>query len=287
MIVKKEFISVIIPTYNRSYQLSELMESLFRQTYKNFEVIIVNDAGSDVSFIKDLYPELDINIINQKRNLKDTHARNRGLKEAKGEWIMLMDDDDLILPNHMKKMVQELKKGYDLVYSEVEIFNYILVNNVRNPTKSFLFSYEHDLGLIRKFNTFISTGCLYKKEIYTVIGEFDPEVQAYWDWDFILRVCDHFQVKKVTGPTALYAFSEDGNNQSGDHAKMKPYLDKLCMKHGLGDLPTKNFFLLLEEPYVKQFEVQAVSEWDKSPFIARIHRREASEVVGNSSFQEK
>ena len=117
-------ISVVIPTYNRLGPLCELVESLFRQTYKNIEVIVVNDNGEKVDFIKDLYPELKIRILDMSSNVKHVAARNAGVSAAAGTYIMLCDDDDLVVPTHISTMLNEIAE-FDLVYSDAEIVEFI------------------------------------------------------------------------------------------------------------------------------------------------------------------
>ncbi|WP_284643619.1 glycosyltransferase family 2 protein [Paenibacillus silviterrae] len=261
-------ISVIIPTYNRPDFLCELLESLARQTYKHLQIIVVNDAGEPVEEVKELYPELDITIVTMPSNQKHVFARNRGLELVRGELILLCDDDDLLLPTHVERMVAELADA-DLVYSDVEIFDYAVENRARRATKRFVFAYEHDVEAMRKFSTFVSSGCLFRRSVYEALGPFDTEMYHYWDWDFFLRAVERFRVKRVPVASALYAFSEAGDNMSGNHEDMRPYLDKLSAKHRLGHLPTKNFFVLLEEPEVMSRRAQTQVLWDGEPVISR------------------
>lgn len=169
----KPLVSIIIPTYNRLFSLAELVESLSRQTFQDFEVLIINDGGEHVEQVKTLYPDLNISIINMEKNSKHVHARNRGVMSAIGEFIMLIDDDDLLVPTHIDTMLKEIS-GYDLVYSDVEIINYQHVKGIRIPVNRFLFAYELDLMAMRKFSTFVASGCLYRSSIHRTIGLFDP-----------------------------------------------------------------------------------------------------------------
>ncbi|WP_054860166.1 glycosyltransferase [Gracilibacillus sp. JCM 18860] len=256
----KPTISVIIPTYNRTVALAELLAALEQQTYQDFEVIIVNDAGKDISDVVALYPELTTKLLNLDKNSYHVKARNTGLAYAQGEYIMLIDDDDLILSTHMEKMLNEIT-GYDLVYSDVEIVNYRETESERIPINHYLFAYRMDLEAMRQFSTFVPSGCLYRKAIHEEIGIFDEAVRNYWDWDFFLRVAEKYRVKRVPVASVLYEFSETGNNQSKNLDKMRIYLDKLSQKHQLGELPTKNFFLLLKEPEVKEREAESKRIW--------------------------
>jgi glycosyltransferase involved in cell wall biosynthesis len=261
-------VSVVIPTYNRPGPLCELLYALLRQTYQDFEVIIVNDAGQNINFTQALYPELTLKIIDLKTNQKHVRARNRGLQSTSSEYILLCDDDDLLLPSHLERMVEQIKDA-DLVYSDVEIFNYKVVNERRIPISRRLFAYNDDLNAMRRFSTFVPSGCLYRRHIHEQIGYFDPMVYHYWDWDFFLRVANQFRVKRVPVASVLYAFSTGGDNLSTNTAAMQAYLDRLADKHQLGKLPTENFFTLLEEPSMRAREAKSQILWDGSPFGTR------------------
>lgn len=262
-------VSVIVPTYNRFHALSELLEALSRQTYKSFETIIVNDAGENIGEVVALYPELDIQVIDLPVNSYHVWARNAALPHARGEYIMPVDDDDLILPDHMEHMVKEIQ-GVDLVYGDVEIFDYIVKDGHREPTARFLFAYEHDLDLMKKFNTYVASGSLYKRSLHDELGPFDVEMRNYWDWDWILRVMQGHRVKKVPRAGILYAFAaKGGDNQSRKGDVMRAYLDRLCTKHGLGQLQTKSFFLMLDEEEIRSRRTASEIVWGGKPVISR------------------
>jgi len=263
-------VSVIIPTYNRLLQLGELLEALARQSYSSLEIIIVNDAGEPVDEVVRLYGELNVKVVNLPFKGQHVRARNRALQEASGEYVMLCDDDDLLVPTHVERMVREIA-DCDMVYSDVEIFDYVIENGGRRVTSRSIFAYEHDPQAMRRFSTFVPSGCLYRRSLHADrIGPFDEEMNHYWDWDFYLRVVERFRVKRVATAGVLYAFSQHGNNISGNQgASHRLYLDRLSTKHGLGELPTKNFFLLLEEPDVKKRRTTTEVLWDGSPFPSR------------------
>ncbi|WP_027408082.1 glycosyltransferase family 2 protein [Anoxybacteroides tepidamans] len=267
------FVSIVVPTYNRPYPLAELLESLSRQTYKPFEVIIVNDGGERVDHIVALYPELRIHLIHCERNVGHVEARNIGVKAARGELIMLCDDDDLLLSCHVERMVAAISDA-DFVYSDVEIFYYRMDDGHRIPTNRFLFAYEYDKEAMRQFSTYVPSGSLYHKRIHESVGYFDPYVHNYWDWDFFLRVSSTFRVKRVAAASVLYAFSNEGDHlsrQMTDRRQM--YLDRLGEKHGLGKLPTKNFWLLLSEPEVAKRKASSEIIWDGAPIVSRLKNR--------------
>ncbi|MCM3597364.1 glycosyltransferase [Metabacillus idriensis] len=263
-------VSVVIVTFNRLYTLAELLESIARQTYRPHEIIIVNDGGEPADSLTAAYDDLPIRMINLEENTGHVHARNTGVFQAEGDAIMLCDDDDYFAPEHIERMVHELTDAH-LVYSDVEIVEFEVQNNVRVPVSRRLFAYTYDAKEMRRFSTFVPSGSLYLKEVHQSIGYYDPDVHNYWDWDFFLRVSEKFQVKRVPVASVIYAFSDTGNHQSAAlNETRQSYLEKLCEKHQLGELPQKNFFVLLEEPELKAREALSLLVWDGKPMIPRI-----------------
>jgi glycosyltransferase involved in cell wall biosynthesis len=267
--MKRPKVSTVIPTFNRLFQLAELMESLSRQTFQEFEVIIVNDGGERVDILKDVYSNLDIVIVEMDANRGHVHARNEGLKQARGEFILLMDDDDLLVHTHIEKMVEAMDDS-DLLYSDVEIVKFEVENNIRMPKSRSLFAYELELEAMRKFSTFVPSGCLYRKSIHNIVGYFDPEVHNYWDWDFFLTVAETHRIKRIPTAGVIYDFSDSNNNQSKETTSRKVYLDRLSVKHNLGPLPTENFFTLLKKPEVMKRRAESELVWDGMPFVSKL-----------------
>lgn len=221
-----------------------------------------------MDFAADLYPELAIRVINHSTNRQLVHAKNTGIEHARGRYIMLCDDDDLLLPVHMEKMLQNLQ-GFDLVYSDTEIFDFNWVNHVRIAQEWSLFAYDNDYKAMRRFSTFFSSGSLYAKELHTEVGPFDPFVQPYWDWDFYLRVGKNHRIGKVPIASALYAFRENGDNMS-KQGDAHQFLDRLSAKHDLGDLPTANFKSLLNLPELAARRTPSLRLWRGEPFRSRL-----------------
>ena len=112
------FISVVVPVYNREQLVAACIESILNQTYKNFELIIVDDGSTDKSYeICKKYQSADkrISIIKQK-NSGVSIARNQGIENAKGEYICFVDSDDTVSPDILKSYTEQLQtKAYDLI----------------------------------------------------------------------------------------------------------------------------------------------------------------------------
>jgi glycosyltransferase involved in cell wall biosynthesis len=97
-------ISVVIPLYNKGFIISETLNSVLAQTFKDFEVIIVNDGSTDNGFeIVSQYTDNRIRLYNQE-NKGAAAARNLGIEKATGELIAFLDADDYWYPNHLEEL---------------------------------------------------------------------------------------------------------------------------------------------------------------------------------------
>jgi len=112
------FFSVIIPTYNRREFLKKAVDSVLSQTFKNFELIIVDDGSTDdTQSLLDWYQESRIKYIYQK-NHGVAHARNRGLEKTRGEWVAFLDSDDWWLPRKLERADEYINR-----FPEFQIFH--------------------------------------------------------------------------------------------------------------------------------------------------------------------
>ncbi|MDP7040037.1 MAG: glycosyltransferase family 2 protein, partial [Myxococcota bacterium] len=104
-----DLVSIIIPTHNRPELLKRALQSAIHQLYENLEIIVVNDAGQDVSHVVDaLQTERTITLINHSKNQYLAAARNTGLNAANGKYICYLDDDDQLYLHHIGHLVQIL-----------------------------------------------------------------------------------------------------------------------------------------------------------------------------------
>jgi len=113
-------VSIIIPCYNAEKYISESIESAINQTYKNCEVIVINDGSTDSSLqiIKNYHARVEI--IDQP-NQGGCAARNRGINSAKGEYIQFLDADDILSPECIEKKLLELKDKSLVICSQLKI----------------------------------------------------------------------------------------------------------------------------------------------------------------------
>lgn len=110
-------LSVIIPIYNSEQHLKRCLDSVMAQRFTDFELLLIDDGSTDSSFeICQSYAQNDNRIrIIQKQNGGPGAARNLGISESKGEWIVFIDSDDWVDPNHLESLTDDIEEGIDLV----------------------------------------------------------------------------------------------------------------------------------------------------------------------------
>lgn len=117
----KAEVSVIIPSYNSEEYIAQALTSVFNQSYRNLEVILIDDASSDSSAdIALSFRDKRLKIIKNHQNKGVSYSRNRGIREAQGKWIALLDSDDWYAPKRLEKLLEiaELSNG-DLVADDL------------------------------------------------------------------------------------------------------------------------------------------------------------------------
>jgi glycosyltransferase involved in cell wall biosynthesis len=105
-------VSVVIPTYNRPQQTLKAIDSIMRQTYKNIEIVLVDDGSTDdMTALKNMVKKHDnIKLFTQKKNAGPATARNRGIRESTGEYIAFLDNDDVFMPDKLEKQLANMAK---------------------------------------------------------------------------------------------------------------------------------------------------------------------------------
>ncbi|MEL7459291.1 MAG: glycosyltransferase family A protein, partial [Pseudomonadota bacterium] len=187
-------VSVVIPAYNAMHYLPQTVASVLRQTYQNFEVIIVNDGSTDgiEAWFAQSVNDPRFRLISQK-NQGLSSARNTGIEQAKGEFIAVLDADDLWHPTKLAKQVQALKRAPEagLVYTWLKY-----VDEFARPTgKTVKASFEGDVW--EQLTAFNFVGCgsvaMIRRACFDEVGRFDRNLISYVeDWDMWLRIAKRY-----------------------------------------------------------------------------------------------
>lgn len=122
--MKEELVSIIIPTYNCEKYISETIKSVINQTYKNWEMIIVDDCSTDntVKILNNYLIDNRIIFLQNTINQGAAESRNKALKKAKGKWIAFLDGDDVWLPEKLEKQIEFMNNNdYKFTYTDYRI----------------------------------------------------------------------------------------------------------------------------------------------------------------------
>lgn len=229
----QNIISVIIATKNGGKFLPRSIASIEKQTEKNIEVIVVSDGSTDdtVSIAQKLAETRPfIKIINLENNIGPGLARNVGVKEAKGDYIALLDDDDEWVD---EKKLRNQRKFLD------ENLEYILVGAAEtefvSEDEKLLELYKpkaDDAGIRNKIlisNQFITSSIMFKKNIFEKVGGF-ADMRLAEDYDLWLRLAQEGKVANIQGCKTRYYVRQTGAQQSNKH-KMNTSVFNLVKKY--------------------------------------------------------
>lgn len=188
-----ELVSVIIPTFNREKLIERSINSVLNQTYKNFELIVVDDCSTDnTENVVKKYNDERIHYIKLEKNSGACKARNVGIENAKGEYIAFQDSDDVWHKDKLEVQLEQMKKNN----AEVSFCNMMQhkLNSKecreipQNCPEGFI---EYRTLLIKSI---VSTQCLMaKKRCFDKI-KFDLSLPRLQDWDIILELSKKYKI---------------------------------------------------------------------------------------------
>lgn len=207
-------ISVIIPTHNRCELIGRAIDSVLKQTYDNFEIIIVSDGSTDdtsnkvKSYTKN---HSNIKFIEYFPSKGGNYARNLGAKVSKGEYVAYLDDDDEWMPDKLQRQIEIMNSdtNISLVYTGCRIcYVHENVEYLNKPTK------HGDLSQVILFDNCIgsTSTVLIKKSIFEKVGYFDEQLVALQDYDLWIRISQLSHIGVVPEPMIKY-YNYTGSKQ--------------------------------------------------------------------------
>lgn len=206
-------VSIIVRTKDRPKLLMRALRSIVAETYRPIEVVVVNDGGCllDTATLKSVLGDLSLNYLPLKQNLGRAHAGNVGIRNAKGEYVGFLDDDDEFYPEHLVTLVSSLNgSGCNVAYAAVEFVDEVLdregtrVSSHLKGTFATPFSYD-DL-LIGNYIPLISL--LFRAATLRSFM-FDETFELYEDWDMLIRAGEAAPFHFVDKITSIYYQRDD------------------------------------------------------------------------------
>ncbi len=261
-------VSVIIPVYNRESFISKAVESVLNQTYKNFEIIVVDDGSIDETYFSILHltsdKRLSYYLLNENKGV--SFARNYGIKHADGKFIAFLDSDDYWLPEKLEKQVKYMLEN-NLKICQTDEY-WLRKNRFVNPKKKHkkisgnIFYKSLELCIVSP------SAVMLDREVFENVGMFDEKMPACEDYDLWLRVSLKYNVG---------LFDEKLIVKRGGHE------DQLSRNFGLDKYRIYSLLKLLENnnlSYEKREKTVNVLKNKLKIYIAGCKKRFKTEEVG-------
>ena len=255
-------VTVIIPTYNRAHLIGKAIESVLKQTYSDFEIIVVDDGSTDKTASQVAEYGNRICYLYQK-HAGSSEARNLALQASVGEFVAFLDSDDLWVPEKLEKQIPlfDADKSTGLVYSFTKMTDE-KGNALEHETKKRLrlhreafkrgYSYEE----MTKFCVLWPSTILIRKNCFERVGFFDPRTESFEDWDLYLRLAlVGYRFVGIPEPLVLFRVHEHHRtSQEFSEGRVNTALKHLALLEKRSDLAFRdrarlNLFLQLAAVY--------------------------------------
>jgi glycosyltransferase involved in cell wall biosynthesis len=219
---KLGLVSVIIPCYNQSHFLKEAIESIRGQTYNEYEIIVINDGSTDqTGAVARKFS--NVRLIEQN-NTGLASARNAGLYESKGEFVVFLDSDDRLLPRSLETGVRVLRQHPECAFVS-GFCNYIDFDGSNLPfiaQPQIADESDHYTALLQKNYIWSPANVMYRRSIFEQVSGFDTAINPTADYELYLRIAKHFSVLQHGEIVAEYR--QHVESMSSNHARMLKYI---------------------------------------------------------------
>lgn len=275
----KPLISIIVPTYNTDLRhLKELIQSVISQSYDNWELVLIDDnstKNSVRSLIKD-ESRKDNRIIYEflKSNKRISGATNEGIKRSSGEFIALLDHDDIIDKDALFEVVSVLNKNKNLE------FIYTDEDKISEDSKKRLepfFKPDWNPDFLHSVN-YITHFSIIKRDLLDTIGYENSAYDGAQDWELFLRIIDKVKPGRVCHiPKILYSWRVHDESTAKSYAS-KPYIFEAQQKAINKDLHSKGHkgFLVMQDP-------EYTGQWKVIYNVSNLPSQDKEFVVSNDS----
>lgn len=245
-------VSVVIPCYNGARFLPQTVESVIHQTFKNIEIIIVDDASHDdtlevaTELARKYADNITIKVFNQT-HMGISKTRNNGITVASGKYIMPLDQDDLIKPDYIEEAVAVIEQDENI--GVVSAFHEFFGGKIyRCPIKT---RKKTDL---RRMNYLV--GCsLYRREAWEKAGGYNPEVDGYEDWNFWIGIAERgYEIRQIEKHLFMWRYHDSNTSHRVSRQKfdliyrircLHPYFFAPVISNIFGPAIAKKYFKAL------------------------------------------
>ena len=236
-------VSIVLPIYNGEKYMRLSIGSIISQTYKNWELIIIDDCSTDhTAEIANEYVKKDARIkyYKNEKNLKLPKGLNRGFSLSKGEFLTWTSDDNLYLPTAIEKMVNTLQiEQTDFVFATCDVIdeNGDVVEIIKAPK-------DYKKSIIG--GNFVGACFMYTRKVYNTVGEYNDKRFLVEDYDYWLRIFARFDVSNIRETLYKYRWHEGALTSTEKREK----INDICEEVVLSNLPSFGKLDLLQKYYL-------------------------------------
>ena len=279
----EEMVSVVIPTYNREKTILRAVQSVLNQTYKNLEVIVIDDCSKDktVEMLNSISDER-LHVIVLEQNGGACRARNIGVSHARGEWIAFQDSDDEWLPEKLEKQIAFMKSGeYDFSFCRG---NLILMDGrtILSPLEHYGNEPDRDWYHVLMTDFPVSTQkFLCKRDVLKKVG-FDEALNKSQDKDFALQVAHDFKVGFLAQPLVNIYAMQDSITYASNQEKKYDSVYRIVKKHKNeieNYIPARAFFYCNLGDYSYLFDRSLSLKWYQKSLKARFNKKVLAKYI--------
>lgn len=221
-------ISIILPTYNRSAFLKNTIDSILAQTFKNWELVVIDDGSTDNTkkIVSSFLADKRIKYIYQK-NQERSAARNNGIKKANGDFICFVDSDEKLNSNHLEQISNGIKKhNYEAAVYNYDI-GFVFPNKENNYTrKGMEFTYPVKPNELISVIIGVPQLCIAKEILDNY--RFDPMIKVGEDTELLFRISEKFPIYYIEGGPTIFEIEHE--NRSVNRRSISAELQLITLK---------------------------------------------------------
>ena len=248
-------VSVVVSHFDRRAWLPEALDSIAAQTFSDFEIVVVGDAGPDASSLVASWSRgrpFSARYIQRVVNGGVAATRNTGVLAARGALIAYLDDDDLWRPDHLEGLVGLLAAhpSCGLAYGDAEVWR---VTPAPGPPLTWpvrdrlTLAVPFDLDDLKRDDFIVPGGLVHRRALYDAVGSYDESLFVSDDWDWLLRAVALTPFARLPRVVVTVRIRDDGANLSADQgARRRAALDTIEQRHGTPRLEPKTFWEVAE-----------------------------------------
>jgi len=241
--------SVIVTTHDRPALVRRALSSVAAQSHAPLEVIVADDGEHDVD-LEGLEARLVGLCVLKSEARRAAAARNLAAREARGEVLALLDDDDRWQRDHLEALAVAFRDPATMIaYRDTAI---VREDDALREHGRLEIAHDWDAAWMRHDDFIAPSALAVRRSLFDRLGGFDENFRYSEDWDFLLRAAAISPPLRVPGVTALISIRESGNSSADRGAERRACLDRLSARHGLPELEIKTFWQVAESLAVER-----------------------------------